>query len=91
VFLERIERGPLTRVVTNRELNLVPRPAGTSGYDDLRRASTREPLGRGVRTPVASVGDLARMLAAGGHAADRDRLAVLRRLAELDHSRGLRR
>lgn len=30
------------------ELKLVPEPAGTrSGYDDLRRAATREPLGKG--------------------------------------------
>jgi hypothetical protein len=88
--LERVEREPATRVETNAgELNLVPRPAGTSGYDDLRRAATREPLGRGVRARVASVGDLARTLAALGRAADRDRLAVLRRLAELERSRGL--
>ena len=27
------------------ELKIVPEPAGTRGYDDLRRAATREPLG----------------------------------------------
>ena len=29
------------------ELKVVAEPAGTGGYDDLRRAATREPLGRG--------------------------------------------
>ena len=44
------------------ELKIVPEPAGTrGGYDDLRRAATREPLGRGLRPLVASIGDLARM------------------------------
>jgi hypothetical protein len=44
------------------ELKVVPQPAGTRGYDDLRRAAVREPLGQGVRPSVASLGDLARML-----------------------------
>jgi len=71
------------------ELKVVPEPAGTGGYDDLRRAATREPLGSGVRPTVASVGDLARMLAALGRENDEDRLRSLRRLAELELSRGL--
>src|SRR4051794_30731639 len=46
-------------------LKLIGVPAGTRrGYDDLRRAATREPIGRGLRPSVASVDDLARMLAA---------------------------
>lgn len=90
--VERLEREPVTRFDTAAGVvKVVPQPDGTSGYDDLRRASTREPLGQGVRAPVASVGDLARMLAALGRAHDADRLAVLRRLAELDRSRGLGR
>jgi hypothetical protein len=90
--LQRLDREPVTRVETAAgEVKLVPRPEGTSGYDDLRRASTREPLGQGVRAPVASVGDLARMLAALGRATDAERLAVLRRLAELERSRGIER
>lgn len=71
------------------ELKVIPEPAGTRGYDDLRRAATREPLGSGVRPSVASVGDLARMLAALGRENDLDRLQSLRRLAELELSRGL--
>ena len=31
------------------EMKVVPTPAGTRGYDDLRRGANREPLGRGVR------------------------------------------
>ena len=46
------------------ELKLVPEPAGSRGYDDLRRHASREPLGRGLRTQIASPGDLARMLGA---------------------------
>lgn len=47
------------------ELEFVPQPAGTrGGYDDLRRTATREPIGKGLRPSVASVADLARMIAA---------------------------
>ncbi len=68
---------------------VVGEPAGTRrGYDDLRRAATREPLGRGLRPAVASTGDLARMLAALGRDADLPKLQALRRLAELEHDPG---
>ena len=79
---------PVVELVTARgELKLVPEPVGTRGYEDLRRAATREPLGHGVRPSVASIDDLARMLAARGREQDRDKLRALRRLAELE--RGL--
>jgi hypothetical protein len=71
------------------ELKLVPEPEGTRGYDDLRRAATREPLGRGLRPSVASTGDLARMLAALGREEDRPKLRALRQVAELERSLGL--
>ena len=71
------------------ELKIVPEPAGTRGYDDLRRAATREPLGRGLRPSVASVDDLARMVAALGRNEDREKLRALRMLAELEHGRSL--
>ena len=75
---------------TNRgELKIVPRPEGTRGYEDLRRAATREPLGRGIRPTVASVDDLARMLAALGRDEDQQKLRDLRRLAELELGRGV--
>ena len=76
------------------ELKVVPEPAGTrGGYDDLRRAATREPLGRGLRPSVASIGDLARMLAALGREHDLPQLQQLRRLRELERSlsRGIER
>lgn len=66
------------------ELRIVLEPAGTRGFDDLRRAATREPLGQGVRPSVASMGDLARMLGALGRDQDLEKLRMLRRLIELD-------
>jgi hypothetical protein len=69
------------------ELKLVPKPAGTRGYDDLRRAATREPLGRGVRPSVASVGDLARMLSALQDEERLPQLMQLRRITELERTR----
>jgi hypothetical protein len=75
-------------------LKIVPEPVGTrGGYDDLRRAATREPIGRGLRPSVASIGDLARMLAALGREQDAPLLQQLRTLAELERSliRGIER
>jgi hypothetical protein len=69
------------------ELKLVPEPAGTRGYDDLRRAANREPLGRGVRPSVASIGDLARMVSALGDEERIPQLMQLRRLVELERTR----
>lgn len=71
------------------EVKVVSLPAGTRGYDDLRRAATREALGSGVRPSVASVGDLARMLADLGREEDEPRLRTLRQLAEVELGRGL--
>jgi hypothetical protein len=69
------------------ELKLVPEPAGTRGYDDLRRAANREPLGRGIRPSVASIGDLARMVSALGDEERIPQLMQLRRLVELERTR----
>lgn len=71
------------------ELRIVPVPAGTRGYDDLRRAATREPLGHGLRPAVASKGDLARMLSAFGRDDDAEKLRQLRRLIELEQELGV--
>jgi len=70
------------------ELKIVPEPAGTRGYDDLRRAASREHLGSGVRVAIASVGDLARMTAAFGREQDEPALRMLHRIAEIDRSLG---
>ena len=69
------------------ELKLVPEPEGTRGYDDLRRAARREPIGDGLRISVASPGDLVRMLSALGREPDELKIETMRRVAELD--RGL--
>ena len=81
--------GPVIDLSTRAgELKLVPEPAGSRGYDDLRRHASREPLGRNLRPQVASPGDLARMLGA----LDRDdqipTLLRLRRLIDLDRELG---
>lgn len=65
------------------ELKIVPEPAGTRGYGDLRWRANREPLGGGLRPAVASIGDHARMLAALDRPEDRPPLRTLRRLIEL--------
>jgi hypothetical protein len=75
-------------------VKVVPEPAGTrKGYEDLRRAATREHLGHGLRPNVASVADLARMSAALGREQDLARLPELRRILELEiaFQRGLGR
>jgi hypothetical protein len=70
------------------QVRVVPEPAGTrGGYDDLRRAASREPLGGGLRPLVASIGDLARMAAALGREQDVTPLRQLRILADLDRGR----
>jgi hypothetical protein len=86
-----LAREPVLELRTGAgELKIVPEPEGTrGGYDDLRRAASREPLGRGLRPSVASLGDLARMAAALGREHDLEPLRQLRILAELE--RGLHR
>ena len=80
---------PTTVQTPYGEVRVVPMPAGTRGYDDLRRAAVREPLGQGLRPAVASKGDLARMLSALGRDQDMEKLRQLRRLIELEHELGL--
>jgi hypothetical protein len=70
------------------ELKLVPEPAGSRGYDDLRRHASREPLGRGLRPQVASPGDLARMLGALNREDQIPTLLRLRRLIDLERELG---
>ena len=69
------------------ELKLVPEPAGSRGYDDLRRHASRERLDHGLRIQIASPGDLARMLGALGRDDQIETLLRLRRLIELDRAR----
>lgn len=86
-----LARDPVLELETSGgQVRIVPQPAGTrGGWDDLRRAATREPIGKGLRPRVASIGDLARMAAALDREHDRVPLHQLRRLTELQ--RGLYR
>ncbi len=84
-----IAEQPVIELTTDcGEVKVVPTPAGTRGYDDLRRAANREPLGRGVRPSVASIGDLARMVSALGDEERLPQLLQLRRIVELERVRG---
>lgn len=84
------DREPVVELASDHgEVKVVPFPEGTRGYEDLRRAAIREPIGRGLRPSVASPGDLARMLGALGREQDIPKLIMMRRLIELDRDRGL--
>jgi hypothetical protein len=65
------------------EVVVTPTPRGSRGYDDLRRAAQREPLGRAVRAPVASLPDLIRTIDAAAQPDQRQLERRLRRAAEL--------
>ena len=87
------EAEQVVRIRTSHgEIGLVWEPAGTRGYDDLRRPATREALGHGLRVSVASPADLARMLdALPEQNRSRDLVLAMRRIAELDQQRGISR
>lgn len=86
--LDELATTPLLALDSDHgEINVVPVPDGTRGYDDLRRAVRREPIGRGLRVPVASPGDLVRMLSALGREQDELRIETMQRVVERD--RGL--
>jgi hypothetical protein len=87
--LERLREPVLELETRAGELKLVPEPAGSRGYDDLRRHAEREPLGRGLRPQVASPGDLARMLGALEREQEIPTLLRLRRLIELERELSL--
>lgn len=81
---------PVLELTTGRgELKIIPEPTGTGGYEDLRRAATREHIGQGLRPQVASLGDLTRMLSSLGREQDLPKVLDLRRLAELEISHGI--
>jgi hypothetical protein len=87
---ERQQLEPVLELSTDRgELKIIPEPTGTGGYEDLRRAATREHIGQGLRPQVASLGDLTRMLSSLGREQDLPKVLDLRRLAELEISRGI--
>ena len=69
-------------------LRVTPVPAGTRGYEDVRRKASRMHLARGLRVEIADVRDLVRIENAGD--ADRVRIATLQRI-EMQLSRSLDR
>ena len=82
---EQIATDERTRLQTRAgELSIVPTPWGTRGYDDLRIRTNRENLGRGIRVPIASVVDLARMLDASPRPEDVARLHRLQRMLDVE-------
>ena len=87
---DRKQLEPVLELATDHgELKIIPEPTGTGGYEDLRRAATREHIGHGLRPQVASLGDLTRMLSSLGREQDLPKVLDLRRLAELEISHGI--
>jgi hypothetical protein len=68
-------------------LDLVFVPAGTQGYDDLRRDALPVDLGTGTPVLVASLRDVIRMKEASNREKDRAQLPALRRTLELIRAR----
>jgi hypothetical protein len=64
------------------DLDLAFSPAGTSGYDDLRRNATSVDLGNKVVVQVAALADVIRSKEAAGREKDRAQLPLLRRALE---------
>ncbi len=71
------------------ELVVTPAPEGTRGWDDLRRGANREPLGRGVRPPIAGIDDLVRMNELANTPDRADRARTLRRMIDLNRDMGI--
>jgi hypothetical protein len=68
---------------TSGPLDLVFVPAGTQGYDDLRRDALHVDLGTGTPVRVASLRDVIRMKEASNREKDRAQLPALRRTLEV--------
>ena len=66
------------------EMTITVVPSGTGGHEDLRRAAQREPLGQGIRAPVASAPDLIRSLSTEGQNVVLEQR--LRRLVDLERA-----
>ena len=67
-------------------LDLVFKPAGTSGYDDLRRDALEQTL-RGIPVLLASLRDVIRMKEAGNRPKDQAQLPALRQTLEVIRER----
>ena len=65
------------------ELVIAPAPAGSRGYEDLRRNATAIQLGKDLEVAVTSLIDLVRLAEASPAEHDRGRVPALRRTLEL--------
>jgi hypothetical protein len=70
------------------ELDVVFEPAGTHGFDDLRRDASRLELADGLRVLVASLADVIRTKEAAARAKDLAQLPLLRQTLERARARG---
>jgi hypothetical protein len=68
-------------------LDIALLPDGTRGYDDLRRAATREHITESLEVTVAALADVIRSKEAAGREKDRAVLPILRQV--LERSRGM--
>jgi hypothetical protein len=69
------------------DLDLVFEPAGTGGFEDLKRDALDVDLGDGVVVSMASLRDVIRMKEAAGREKDQAQLPALRRTLELIRER----
>lgn len=69
------------------DLDICFTPAGTRGYDDLRRDASLERLDRRLTVTVASLRDVIRSKEAAGRDKDLAQLPILRRTLELTRER----
>src|SRR5437762_1741278 len=80
------QREPVIELTSDAgQIKIVPEPAGTRGYEDLRIRANHEALGHGIRPLVANPGDLVRMLESRDRQPDPLVLETMRRVIELEH------
>jgi len=80
------EQGTTWAFVTKHGyLDIALLPDGTRGYEDLRRAATREQLTDTVTICVAALADVIRSKEAAGREKDRAVLPILRQVLERSH------
>jgi hypothetical protein len=72
------------------DLDAVFMPAGTAGYEDLRRGAIEIEVGDGLRVWIASLADVIRSKEAAGRVKDQAQLPALRQTLELIREREAR-
>lgn len=81
-------QAPLRLVSPAGEIKVVMQPAGTRGYEDLRRKASYLHIGKGLRPQVAGAGDLVRMMEALDRPGQLRSLEAMRRVVDLERARG---